>query len=867
VTILAILLGSVTAPYPSSARQTKSPSRLSAVQSTNKAKTAPKAQLQDSGSLMAMTSLGKPLGTCPLKHTDVQASVSGFVSRVTVKQTFVNPFPEKIEAIYTFPLAENGAVDEMLMKVGTRTIRGSIKKREEAKEIYERAKAQGQVASLLDQERTNIFTQSVANIKAGETIEITIRYVELLAYESGNFSFVFPMVVGPRFNPGEPIGKQGTGWASDTTQVSDASRITPPITPKGTRAGHDVSLALKIDSGVPIVNISSKLHEIDVKRTGDSKAAVQLKSEATIPNKDFVLTWQVASDKLQSGYLTYKDGDKGFLTLMILPPKRVTREQAAPKEMIFLIDCSGSQSGAPLEKAKETMEYVLDHMNAQDTFQVIAFSDHLDILFDKPQIANESMKQQAHQFVSRLSANGGTWMAPAVEKACAIPADKNRLRIVTFMTDGYVGNDFEIIGLVKKLRDKSRWFPFGTGNSVNRMLIDMMAHEGGGESEYVLLNSSGAEVGRKFYERIASPVLTDVKVSFGGLDVVDVYPKEVSDVWAEKPLYIKARYGKSGNGTVTISGYAGGKPYSEKLKVNLPAKESDNSVLASVWARARVDDLMSKDWFGAQQGSVRDDIKQEIIKTALAHHIMTQYTSFVAVEEKLVTKGGQPRTVTVPVEMPDGVSYQGVFGESESDRITSVGGSLRRAKLAGNARYKASGYGGGSASTGSVRWYSSSPTHNMSMASPSPSCPPPPRPISATEGGGSSSGIPMVVAEGYGRRSLKDEDAGRKIGKVNELRKKRDLSKLEKSLVAVLADGRSDKKNCTIAGIPIVDGKIKVRILVTKIDKALLSQLTEKGLVIETTEKAKTVVIGSIALEKLTALADILDVILIRPTS
>lgn len=847
VTILIILLGSVIAPFPSLARYQKTHSHLSAMQANSKTDKNQKLLTQDSGSLAAITPAGKPLGTCPLKHTDVQASVSGFVSRVTVKQTFTNPFKEKIEAIYTFPLAESGAVDEMLMKVGTRTIRGSIKKREEAKEIYERAKAQGQVASLLDQERTNIFTQSVANIKPGESIEITIRYVELLAYDSGNFSFVFPMVVGPRFIPGEPVGKQGTGMAPDTTRVSDASRITPPITPQGTRAGHDVSLALTIDAGVPIANISSKLHEVDVKKVGDRKARVQLKDEATIPNKDFVLSWQVASDKLQSGYLTYKDGEKGFLTLMIMPPKRVTREQAQPKEMIFLIDCSGSQSGAPLEKAKETMAYVLDHMNAQDTFQVIAFSDHLDILFDKPQIANESMRQQARQFVSRLSANGGTWMAPAVEKACGIPADKHRLRIVTFMTDGYVGNDFEIIGLVKKLRDKSRWFPFGTGNSVNRMLIDMMAREGGGEAEYVLLNSSGAEVGRKFYERIASPVLTDVKISFGGLDVIDVYPKEVSDVWAEKPLYIKTRYGKPGSGTVTISGFAGGKPYSEKLSVTLPAKETDNAVLSSVWARSRVDDLMSKDWFGAQQGSVRDEIKQDIIKTALTYHIMTQYTSFVAVEEKTVTSGGQLKTVTVPVEMPDGVSYEGIFGGNEVD-------TLRQASAFGNARHKMAAGGG---------WYRAAQSMNIASGSSGTGCLPCPAPYPACP-------RPNVAtrsdtAKVHGGRLLKDEELAGAKGEVNELRKERDLSKLERTLVSVLADSRTDKKNCTIAGVQISDGKIKVRVLVKKISKEIIGQLEEKGLAIEKSDKARHVVIGTIELSKLTTLADILDVILIRP--
>lgn len=778
---------------------------------------------EDSGSLSAISPSGKPLGKCPLKHTDVKAEISGFVSRVKVIQQFQNPFPEKIEAVYTFPLSESGAVDEMLMKVGNRTIRGEIKKREEAREIYERAKAQGHTASLLDQERTNIFTQSVANIKPGETIEITISYVDLLPYEAGNFSFVFPTVVGPRFIPGQALGNQGTGWASDTDKVPDASRITPPVTPKGTRAGHDISISLDIDAGVPILDLQSKLHEVTITKNGDRKAVVALKDMETIPNKDFVLSWQVAGEKLKSGYLTHKTGDKGYFSLMILPPKRVTPETVAPKEMIFLIDCSGSQSGAPLEKAKETMSYILDHMNANDTFQVIAFNNQQTVLFDKPEVADSSMRAQARKFIAGLSANGGTWMAPAVEKACAIPADEHRLRIVTFMTDGYVGNDFEIIGMVKKLRGKSRWFPFGTGNGVNRMLIDMMAKEGGGESEYVLLNSSGTDVGRKFYERIASPVLTDVKIDFGGLGVKDVYPQQVSDVWAEKPLYIKGCYTRAGAGTVTISGYNGGKPYTEKLAVNFPVKEADNAVMGSIWARAKVDQLMSEDWFGAQQGSVKEELKKEIVATALAHHIMTQYTSFVAVEEKRVVEGGVPKTVTVPVEMPDGVSYEGVFGECE---VTDA----RKARFS----FAPSVYGGGA-------------------------CVPPP-PMT------SQCGRLMNSVRCY--KSRREYAASHKPAAVREKEptstKFKDLSKLDKSLIAVLAAYSRGTINGKAAGIEIRDGKLSVRILVAKANESIVSALTKLGLQNAQLNKQALVVTGVIAVADLEKLVDLKEVLYVR---
>jgi hypothetical protein len=410
------------------------------------------------------------------------------------------------------------------------------------------------------------------------------------------------------------------------------------------------------------------------------------------------LSWSVAQDALKSGYLTYRapQAKEGFFTLMLVPPKRVTADKVAPKEMIFVIDCSGSQNGPPLDKCKETMNYILDHMNADDTFQIIAFSNGTRSLSEHPEKVSDAMKAKAHKFIAELQANGGTWMAPAVEQACKIPADSHRLRIVTFMTDGFVGNDFEILGMVKKLRGVTRWFPFGTGNSVNRMLIDGIAKEGGGEPDYVLLNTSGEAAGKKFYDRIASPVLTDVKLNIEGVTAKEVYPKEISDVWAERPLYFKGKYTAGGAGTITLTGYAGGKPYEQKLAVNFPDSNTANPGIASLWARAKVDRLMSEDYTGAQNGAVNKELKDEIVETALAHHIMTQYTSFVAVDEKTVVKNGKLQTITVPVEMPDGVSREAIFGETPA-------GQMQAGMASSMAKSKRAGYFGGSTFHGQNR--------------------------------------------------------------------------------------------------------------------------------------------------------------------
>ena len=602
--------------------------------------------------LRAVDPDGRELGACPLVHTEVTGDIAGFVARVRVTQRFENPFSDPIEAIYTFPLSERAAVDAMRIRTGGREIRGEIRRREEARRIYEEARQKGQLAALLDEERPNIFTQSIANLMPGEAVEIVLEYVDPLRYDAGTFEFSFPTVVGPRFIP-------------SGDRVPDGDRIRPPVTPEGTRSGHDIGITVRIESPVPIRDVDSRLHETEVDRPSEREAVVRLRRKGEIPNRDFVLRYTVGTDELQSGYLVHRNGGDGYVTFVLLPPNRVTPEEAAPKELVFVIDRSGSQSGLPLTKAKETMLWILDQLNPNDTFQIVSFSSSAELLFERPQQVTPETKRQARTYVNGLRANGGTMMAEAVTRVVQSPADAHRLRIVTFMTDGYIGNDFEVLDLVQRLRGQSRWFPFGTGNSVNRFLLENMARLGGGEVDYVLLNEPGETVARKFYKRIASPVLTDVNLEFRNLDVVDVLPKDVSDVWAERPLIIQARYRRPGRGSVILRGYRGGKPYREELRVTLPGDEPASAGIASMWARARVQELMQRDLKGLQSHTYPEALKEEIVEVALAHRILSPFTSFIAVEDRVTNQGGELRTVPVPVEMPQGVSYEGVFGSAD----------------------------------------------------------------------------------------------------------------------------------------------------------------------------------------------------------
>jgi Ca-activated chloride channel family protein len=612
--------------------------------------------------------VGDAPGACPLKHTTVEADIVGFVSRVHVRQVFQNPLNEKIEAVYVFPLPQHAAVDDMVMTVGERKIIGQIKPRDEARSIYEAARRAGHVAGLLDQERPNIFTQSVANIEAGADVVVEISYVDLLPYEDGSFEFVFPMVVGPRYMPGGTNGKQGTGWSPDTTRVPDASKISPPVAVPGTRAGHDIDITVLIDAGTEIFDLASALHDVKVDRKAAGTVEVSLRHKDELPNRDFVLRYRTATDEIGDSFLVHEDERGRFFTLVLQPPRRVRPEQAVAKEMIFVIDRSGSMSGFPIEKAKEAMRLAIEQMNPNDTFNLLSFAGGTGRCFENPVLNTAENRATALRYLADLHGGGGTEMMQAIEAALGGPKDAERVRIVGFMTDGYIGNDFAVIDAVKKHAGTARVFSFGIGNSVNRFLLDGMARAGRGEAEYVLLESQGDEAVERFHERIHSPVLTDIEIDWGTLPVTDVYPRRFPDLFSVKPLLIHGRLAGPGTGTLTLHGHTADGPFSRTIAVEEAAEEDAHGAVASLWARAAVDDLMQRDLTALQNGQFPKEIEEEITSLGVTFRLMTQFTSFVAVEELTVTVGGEPRTIAVPVDMPDGVDYEGVFGKEELAR-------------------------------------------------------------------------------------------------------------------------------------------------------------------------------------------------------
>ncbi|HEY9603333.1 MAG TPA: VIT domain-containing protein [Allocoleopsis sp.] len=586
----------------------------------------------------------------PLKHTEVMAKVSGNVSRVEVTQTFENPFKNPLEAVYVFPLPDEAAVDDMEIKVGNRIIRGVIKKREEAKQIYEQAKQEGKTAGLLEQERDNIFTQSLANIKPGEKIEVTIRYTDSLKFTKGDYEFVFPMVVGPRYIPGTTNTSSG-----DTNRVKDASKITPPTLPAGTRSGQDIGVTVEIEAGVPVSNVRSLSHPIHTVKDG-RLMRVQLDNQNTIPNKDLILRYQVAGQETQSTVLTEADERGGHFATYLIPAVQYPSDRIVPKDVVFLIDTSGSQEGAPMAQSKELMRRFIKGLNPNDTFAIVNFSNTTKQLAAAPLPNTPQNRAKALNYINQLQVDGGTELLNGIDKVLSFPpAPDGRLRSIVLLTDGLIGDDNAIIAEVqKKLKPGNRLYSFGVGASVNRFVIDRLAEEGRGTAQVVAPDEPAGKVVETLFQQMNNPVLTNIQVSWEGSGKApEVYPLKPSDLFANEPLVLFGRKADKSRGTLNITGIAaGGKRYEKTIPIDFDG--GGNEAIAQLWGRARIKALTGQMFGGETPSGVK-----AVTDTALAYRLLSQYTAFVAVTEEVrVDPQGKRQRVQVPVETPEGMKAE-----------------------------------------------------------------------------------------------------------------------------------------------------------------------------------------------------------------
>ena len=587
----------------------------------------------------------------PLEHTEVKALVSGFIATVEVTQQFQNPYDARIEAVYVFPLPHNASVNEFVMTIGERRIRGIIRERREAKRIYQEAKERGYVASLLAEERPNIFTQSVANIEPGRAIDVHIKYFHTLDFVDGWYEFVFPMVVGPRFNP--PGTATGVGAVARAQRGVSGQPTEAQYLPPEERSGQDISLTLEVNAGLAIEESVCGTHSVWKEDVSPGRFVARLNSADRIPNRDFVLRYRVAGEPIKSSLLACRDERGGYFTLMLYPPRDLKDVGRQPLELVFVLDCSGSMSGRPLEQAKAAIEHALHRLESGDVYQIIRFSDHASSLGPRPLPISPENVRRGLAYLRSLESEGGTMMIEGIKAALDSPHDPERLRFVCFLTDGYIGNEKEILGEVHQRLGATRIFSLGVGSSVNRYLLDHLAKLGRGAVAYLGLNDDGAKVMDDFLERISHPALSDLRIDWGAMYVTEVFPLRLPDLFVDRPVVVTGRFTGDPAPDVRVIGTAGGRPMELTVPAQLDDAAATHKGLPAVWARMKIADLEDRMSYDAN-GKLPRQIKQ----VALDYGLMSAFTAFVAVDSTRRTKGTGAATVPVAVTVPEGVNYE-----------------------------------------------------------------------------------------------------------------------------------------------------------------------------------------------------------------
>jgi Ca-activated chloride channel homolog len=610
----------------------------------------------------------------PTLKTDVHMRITGMIARVKVEQHFKNPTKEWMEGIYVFPLPEESAVDHLDMKVGERVIEGQIKEKEEAKKAFETAKREGKKATLLEQERSNILTTKVANIGPQEEITVTIEYQETLRYDQGQFRVRFPMVVAPRYIPGTPMatGFMGAGFSPNTDQVPDASRITPPVSHPSKGLINPVSIKIDLDAGFQLAKLESLYHQTSMQQNGQ-RYSIQLADGETPANRDFELVWKPeVGDTPQAAVFTETKNDKTYALIMVMPPSSATSTAEAkakpmPREVIFVIDTSGSMDGMSIEQAREALALALGRLTPRDRFNVIQFNSYTSKLYPDVVPVNSRTLREAQDYARNLRANGGTEIAGALDAALIGSDDPNVLRQVVFMTDGSVGNEQQLFDIIRKKLGDSRLFTIGIGSAPNSYFMTKAAQLGRGTFTYIGKVDEVKEKMASLFAKLESPVLKGVQVAWpqlkGGAKV-EAWPQRVPDLYLGEPIVISAALTTAlsgAEGEVQLSGMNGDLPWKASLPV---ASAHHGSGMGVLWAREKIGALVDT----LREGKSEDEVRPAVVQVALEHHLVSKYTSLVAVDKTPVRRADDPlKTAAVPGNLPDGQVHEAFFGEQQGE--------------------------------------------------------------------------------------------------------------------------------------------------------------------------------------------------------
>ncbi len=609
-----------------------------------------------SGSLLMRMSEGYVTAT--LLNTDVNIVVNGLVARVSVAQEFENSGQEWVEGVYVFPLPDEAAVDQMRLYIGDRFIEGEIREKEQARKEYEQAKSEGKKTSLVEQQRANLFTTSIANIAPGEKVIIEIEYLENLTYDAGMFSLRYPMTLTPRYIPGQGLpDRKGSGWSADTTLVDDASLITPPMVTAS--RSHRVSLQATVNAGMPLEIIASRYHPVNVSEA-NGEYRVSLAGGRAPMDHDFELLWRPvpSATPRAMAFSETINGEPHYLLMVVPPESDLVSDATMPREMIFIIDTSGSMHGVSLAQAKQALLRALQTLRPGDRFNVIEFNSYTTPLFPASVTADVANLDEAKTFVRDLESNGGTEMHSALSFALRTPPSESFLRQIIFITDGSVGNEEGLFQLIDSKLKGARLFTVGIGSAPNSWFMRKAAETGRGTFTVI---SALHEVGEKMdrlFQKLENPQVTDIEVQWPSGVVIDSYPRIVPDLYLGEPIVVKARASgefRAGD-VVRIAGNSVGGAWSNELAL---ADQSPSAGVAALWARARIDDLLDE----LRRGADESEVRPVAVETALTHHLVSKYTSLVAVDKTPVRPAGDPLdSEQVANLMPHGQSGSAIFG-------------------------------------------------------------------------------------------------------------------------------------------------------------------------------------------------------------
>jgi Ca-activated chloride channel homolog len=605
---------------------------------------------------------GESKVAAPLLFTDVHIDVAGMTARARVTQRFVNPTSDWREGVYVFPLPEKAAVDHLSMQIGERVIEGQIKERQEAKRTYDAAKSEGKKATLVEQERPNLFTTNVAHIGPAEEIVVAIEYQQTLHYDAGSFGLRFPLAITPRYIPGTPPsdtnarGTAATGFVLPTSLVPDADRITPPVAQPDDGWINPVTITIELSAGFPLARLTSPSHAIHVDEHPANRYRVTL-SDGTVPAaRDFELSWTPDVGAAPGATLLTEERDgRKFALLMVLPPIVDAANTRAPREITYIVDTSGSMEGVSINQAKEALLMALDRLREGDRFNVIEFNSTTHSLYAAPMPADAATLANARAFVHNLRARGGTEMLPALAAALSSAREGREMRQVVFLTDGAVGNENDLLHLIEQRLDDRRLFTIGIGPAPNTYFLKKAAEAGRGTFTFIGDVREVKEKMSTLFRKIENPALTDMNIVWPTSAVT--FPDKLPDLYAGEPVVLTAELARGAtDGLVVLSGVRDGKVWTAKLPLDTGTSEPGIGVL---WARDKIEALMD----AKRNGAAADEIRRDVIGVALAHHLVSAYTSLVAVDITPTAPAGiVAQKTALPTNLPDGLVYNAIFG-------------------------------------------------------------------------------------------------------------------------------------------------------------------------------------------------------------